>query len=465
MSLRQLFLILMARWRSAFLVFAVVIGAALAVSFLLSKSYTATTSLVVDVKTPDPLVGAMMPSQYLPGYMATQVDIINSRSVAEKVVRLLRMDQSAEQQSLWREVSEGKGDFIVWKANQLKTRLEVNPSRESNVISISFSGPDPELVTNIANAFADAYIDTSLELKVEPARKYAQWFLERMEELRENLERAQRKLSSYQQEHGIVVNDERLDIEVAHLSGLHSQLAEVQGKRADISSRQSQASSSAESLPEVIESPLIRNLQEAVARQEANLVQLESRFGRNHPQYLDERAQLETLKQQIALETQRIVRSINTAARVNEKRVAEILAEIDAKKDQILRLRAQRDQIQVLQRDVGSAQHAYDLVAQRLTQVSLESETQQTNIAVLNKAAVPLSPSSPKILVNLLVAVGIGIVLGIGVALILELIDQRVRSTDDLERFSGVPVLGVIPRDDRKSRRMRARAEAQLAIG
>ncbi|MET0378406.1 MAG: Wzz/FepE/Etk N-terminal domain-containing protein, partial [Spongiibacteraceae bacterium] len=151
MTFQQFLLILQARWKIIAGIFALVVFAALAISLALPKKYAAIVSVVVDVKSPDPLMGALLPAQALPGYMATQVDIINSEHVAQKVVRLLKMDQSPEIQQQWREDTDGRGSLTVWLAKLLGKNLDIRPSRESNVISIGFSGADPEFAATVAN--------------------------------------------------------------------------------------------------------------------------------------------------------------------------------------------------------------------------------------------------------------------------------------------------------------------------
>lgn len=443
MTLQQLLLILRARWWVILGVFSVVVLAALVVSLVLPKSYTATTSLVVDAKSTDPLLGAMLPPQAAQSYLATQVDIISSDRVAQRVVSLTRMDQVPLIQDQWREATDGQGDIRVWLGELLLKRLVVKPSRDSSVVSISYAGTDPQFSAAIANAFAQAYIETSLELKVEPARQYAQWFNDRTKGLRDDLEAAQRKLSEYEQRNGIIAGDGRFDVENARLAELNSQLVMVQGQRADSRSRQSQ-SGAAESLPEVMASPLISGLKADVARLEAQQGQLRGRLGSNHPEVAKVDAEIASLKQRVATEVQRVASSLGTSTRISAAREAEIAAAVEEQKARVLELKAHRDQIAVLQRDVENAQRSYDLVTQRLAQTSLESQTQQTNIAVLTPAAPPLTHSSPRVLLNVALAAFLGLLLGIGVSLLLELVDQRVRGEDDLNQLPGVPVLGVI---------------------
>lgn len=443
MTFQQFLLILRARLWLIVGVFFTVVIVALVISLLLPKSYTATTSLVVDAKSNDPLLGAMMSSQSGSSYMATQVDIIGSNRVAQRVVSMTRMDQVPIIQQQWQDATSGEGDIQVWLAELLKKRLVVRPSRDSNVISIDYSGTDPQFSAAVANAFAQAYIETSLELRVEPARQYAQWFNERTKGLRDELEAAQRRLSEYEQQHEIIAGDGRFDVENARLAELNSQLVMVQGQRADSRSRQSQ-SGAAESLPEVMANPLISGLKADVARLEAQRGQMLGRLGGNHPEVARVDAEISSLRQRVATEIQRVASSLGTTTRISAAREAEIATAVEEQKARVLELKAHRDQIAVLQRDVENAQRSYDLVTQRLAQTNLESQTQQTNIAVLTPAVAPLTHSSPRVLLNLVLAVFLGLLLGVGVALLLELIDQRVRGEEDLVQLPGIPVLGII---------------------
>ncbi|QID16762.1 chain length determinant protein EpsF [Nitrogeniibacter mangrovi] len=444
MTLQQFLLILRARMWVVILTLLVVVGTAVAVSLILPKQYTATTSLVVDAKTNDPLTGGLLPAQMIPGYMATQVDIINSDRVAQRVVTQLKLTEAPSVQSDWRESTDGEGSVTVWLANRMKESLDVEPSRESNVINVSFTGADPKFAAALTNAWAQAYIDTSLELKVEPARQYAKWFDGKNAELRADLEAAQKRLSDYQQKQGIVATDERLDVENARLAELSSQLSAIQAQRVDSDSRRAQ-SGNADALPEVMQNGLIQNLKADLARQEATRDQLAGRYGSNHPELAKANAEISALRQRIADETRRVVRALGTNSRVDAQREAEIKASLEAQKKKVLALKAERDQINVLARDVENAQRAYDLVTQRLAQTNLESQTQQTNVVVLTPAVPPLKPSSPKIVLNTALAIFLGLLLGLGAALLLEMMDPRVRGVEDLVQMAGVPVLGVVP--------------------
>ncbi|MDB5940318.1 MAG: epsF, partial [Polaromonas sp.] len=233
MTLHQFFLILRARYRVVLLILALALAAALAVSLLMPRKYTAQTSLLVDVRTPDPVAGAGMSGVIAPSYMATQVDIIGGDLVAQRVVKMLKLDEDAETKAAWQEATGGRGSLESWIAKDLQGGLLVQPARESNVINITYKGGNAENVALVANAFAQAYLDTNLSLKTEPARLYATWFDEQTKVSRAKLEDAQARLSDYQQKAGIVSSDERVDYETAKLAQISTQLTAVQGETTD----------------------------------------------------------------------------------------------------------------------------------------------------------------------------------------------------------------------------------------
>jgi polysaccharide biosynthesis transport protein len=442
MTLQQFLLILRARWKMAVLAFAMTVATTVVVSLLLPKQYTASAAVVVDVRSPDPVSGLMLQGMMAPGYMATQVDIINSDRVAQAVVKGLGLENSPAIQEQWRQATEGKGQLRDWLANLLQKNLDVKPSRESNVISINYTGADPQFSAAVANAFAQAYIDVNLDLRVAPARQYATFFEDQTKTAREKLEQAQQALSNYQQQNGITSTDERLDFETAKLNETSSQLTSIQGQTTDSQSKRT--SGKADTLAEVMQSPLINGLKADIARLEAKLNESKGNLGANHPQTLRSESELASLRAQLDTETRKIITSIDTTYQVSKQREAQLQSALAAQKARVLVLNKQRDELNVLRRDIESAQRAFEIVSQRASQTNIESQTNQTNIAVLNPAIAPPDPSKPRVFLNILVSVFLGGLFAIGLALVLELANRRIRSTDDLVEALELPVLGAI---------------------
>jgi chain length determinant protein EpsF len=438
MTLRQYFLIFRAHRKLALSVMLATVAIAVPAILLLPKQYTASTSLAVEIRSPDPITLMLMPSN-----MATQEDIIRSDRVSQRVVVSLGLDKDAALQVEWREATGGKGAFIRSLTTRLHKKLRINPTRrEGNIITIEYTAHDPAFAAAVANAFAQAYVEAVTELKVEPAKQYARWFGEQGKSLRENLEAAVARLADFQQEKRMIAKDETLDVETLKLNELTSQLTAVQGQTVD--ARSKLRSGVANTLPEVQANQVIQGLRSEIARQEAKLKDASGNLGRNHPQYRSMESELAELKARLEAETRLVARSVSAAGAAGSDKEKELKAAIEAQRKRLLDLRADRDQLAVLQRDVDVAKNAYAEVEKRYTQTSLESQATQTNVFVLRPAVEPTEPSSPKLFRDMLLAVVLGAVLGLGAAYFLETRDRRVLCVDDVAQMLQTPVLGVV---------------------
>ena len=453
MNAVQFLLILRARYRVALLVLLATAVAALVGSHLVAKQYTAETNVMVDIRSPDPVAAVLLPAAMNPGNLGTQVEILKSDRVARKVVRILRLDENQNLKARWMEATEGKGKLDDWIAGRLQRGLTVTASRESNLMTIAYRGADPVFVAAVANAYAEAFIEASIEVKVEPARQYARWFGDQAKVLRENVEKAQARLSDYQRDKGIVVTEETLDYELAKLNDLSSRLTAVQAESRDSQSKQRAASGGPDALPEVIQSSVVQGLRSNIAQMEAKLKEAAGNLGTRHPQYQRMESELAELKNRLVVETRVVMSGFSSSGVASKAREVEIRGAIEAQKRKLLDLKNERDQIAVLVREVDTAKRAYEAVTNRFNQTSLESQATQTNVTVLSPAREPLEPSFPKPLFNtLLMAIAAGIVLGVGAALGLEMLDRRVRSSSDLAEMMDFPVLGVIEHTRRPGR-------------
>ena len=417
MNMMQFLLALRARYKVALLVLFCTVAVALTGNQYLPRQYIATAAVAFDLRSPDPVAGVILPLM-----VATQVEIVKSDRVAHKVVRLLKLDESPAVKAQWRENADGEGKLEQWLTDSLQRGLEVTPSRESNIIRISYKASDAGFAAAVANAFAQAYVETTIEMRVEPARQHSRWLEDQGKLLRENVEGAQSRLSAYQQKSGIVATDERLDDEAARLSQLSTQLTSLQ-----------------------------ESLRTDIARQEIKLKEAAVNLGRNHPDYQNIESELAELKKRLERE-------------VSSNKESELRAAIEAQRKRLLELRSARDHLAVLQRDVDAAQRIYDTVMQRFNQTSLESQATLTNVSLFAPANEPTAPSFPKPLRTvLLLSIFLGLALGAGAAFMLEMLDRRIRCVDELAEMLQMPVLCVIERGKRRGRALQ-RSHVPLAL-
>jgi polysaccharide biosynthesis transport protein len=444
MNFTQFLLVLIARAKIILIIFGLVVLTTLVINLLMPKTYKATSSLVLNYKGVDPVTGLTLPAQLMPGYIATQIDIITSRNVALRVVDQLKLSENKQAQEQFQEATNGKGDIRTFYADKFLGGLEATPSRESSVIEISYSSTDPDFSATMANAFAEAYQETSIQLKVEPSQKAADFLGEKTKALRTNLENAQARLSKYQQEKGLTSVMGSLDVESARLNDISSQLVAAQSQSFDSISRQQRTRGNGDESPDVAANPIVQNLKMAITSAESKLSELAQRIGSSHPHYQAAEAELNKLKSQLLEATNRARTSIGGNASINKQLESELRAALASQKARVLELNLSRDELEVLQRDVENAQRAVDSASQRFTQTTLEGGSNQADIAVLSPAIAPQSRTSPRILFNLALAGFFGTFLGIGVALLTEMKDGRVRRCEESVELLQVPVLAVM---------------------
>jgi chain length determinant protein EpsF len=451
MNFTQFLLILNARKWVILGVLLVTVTVTAAVSLLLPKEYTAATTLIIDSKSKDPFTGQLLPSQMFPGYMATQIDVIRSSNVAQQVVRQLKLAEAPGTREQFMEATEGKGEINQWLGDLLLKKLDVEPSRESSVITVSFTGTNPQFAAAMANAFAKTYMDTSLELRLAPARQTAAWFDQQIIQLREKLDQAQQKLNAYQQEKGIVESEERLDVETRRMADLAGQMVSAQSASFDASSRTRDSAS----LPEVINNPVVQGLKSQVAQGEGRLAELAKRVGVNHPDYQRTLAEVNSYKAKLASELGTATRGVGATAGAARQRFNELSAAFAQQKAKVLGLKQQREEGTLLARDLENAQRIYDSALQRYGQSRMEAQSTQTDIAVLNPAVAPTDPSKPRVFLNILLSVFLGSLLGVGTGFLVELLDRRVRSGQDIAAGLDIPVLAEVTKKGRRLEAMR----------
>ena len=433
----------------AFLLF-VTVAAATAVSFLLTKTYTATVALLVDAKDEQSMntdLRQLVNAEQKISYLETQTDIITSDRVARKVVQDPQIARSPVAEKAVQDEAKKGGSTEDKLIESLLKELKVDKS-QSSVIRVSFSSSDPRFSADVANAFAKAYIDTMLELRVEPTRDAAAWFDEQLKTLRAHLEDAQTKLTDYHQRRGIVSADERVDDESTRLAVLSDQVVRAQEQTFQWKSRAQQAreflerGGSPDRLPDVLDNPFIQRLKENLLHGEAKLQELGTHYGPNYPQYQRQVSENHSLREKLDAEMRKIVAGIESSSRQSRQREADSRKAMATQRVRVLELKEGRNELTVLRRNVESAERAYDTAMQRFVESQIDSRASQTNVTVLNPAVAPRKHSRPKITLNIALAVVVGTMLGIGVVMLMEMFDRRVRSRSDL--YLDVPLLAVV---------------------
>jgi len=490
-SNRQIWRVLTSRALLILLTAVLTVVVALLVTLRQPKLYTAEAVVLVEYNDPASSAGGQAAqNRYQPDYMQTQLGILTSRRVADQAVTRVIGDGFPLSSIV--KISEGDDlrpdpnliQSLVIKAAELIPGVEPDPAiiqnlpepstlgpdddrnratyqllsgvsarlDNSRLMNIVYTASDPGLSASVANAFADSFVQTRLELSRDPARQTADWFEGQLAELRGAVENAQRKLSEYQQEKQIVSSDNRVDVEIAHLNALTSQLVAAQAEVATSDSRYAQLDSvlrngqGSDTMPEIISNRVIQDLKVALVRKRSELSELSATFGEKHPNFLNIRAEVSQLEASLDAEMAAILQGVKSQRDVAQNRERSLQQALATQKAKLLNIRSSRDDLPVLMNEVENAQRNYEEALRDSQKFTLLGRLDQTNALVLTRASAPRRPSSPRLLRNLGAALVSGLILGLLCAFLLEVSNRRVRHSDDLEFGEAGPVLAEIPR-------------------
>jgi len=439
------------------LILLIPLGAA-GTAFMLGQSQTTTyithATILLDYRKPleGDLAGELLPVGMQPSYVTTQTEIIKSRPVADQVVTILELMKSP----LWIERYAATGgapdDFRNWLTDTLMAQLQVTVGTETRLIDLWYKDADPNTAAQIANAFVDAYREIMLQLAGAPAFATAKSADKLLTKLREELEQAENRVSSYQARMGIMATDERVDVETEHLNEL---MREKLATEASLRAAESRLTSttpadgkgaSLETTSELLSNELIKSLNIDLARKEGEFADLATSLGERHPTMQKLSAEIENLRKNLASESGKIAAATRSDAD-RARRLAEAarIAEDDQRK-RVIELKHVRDGLQPLLRELESARASYDRALQVYSEYAMHGELGQTNVSVLSPAQVPQSAPPSNLARNVIGAFVGGMVFALGLTLLWELADRRVRGKEGIAGFGDVGYLGALPK-------------------
>jgi polysaccharide biosynthesis transport protein len=439
MSFSRFISVIVGRRVAFFTTLCCVVALVLLGTYLMPPRYAAKAQVIVEGRA-----AAVAQPATIASRLATEAELFESEHVSIAALRILGLQNDPALINKWRDTNGGRGEFESWAAEQLLRKLDVKPSRDANILTISYTSADPALAARTVNAFVKAYVETTIQIREETESQSSASFGGRTKNLSTALAQAEEKLARFERENGVAFTDERLDIENLRLSELNAQLVMLQSTAANAAGRQRQAATNQAGMEEVLRDPLVSSLSFELAKQEARLAELRSRVGERHPSISEQRNVLNELKARIDAATARASSTIGIESRVAADRAASIQAALTAQRAKVMEVKSKRDQARRLQLDVELARKAYDAAVIRTNDTVLESGSSRGNVSVVKTATVPGKAAFPRPAVNVPASIVMGLLLGIAVAFWRESRDRRLRLDQDVYEMLEQPLLGVI---------------------
>ena len=475
--------ILKHRW-TILTVFAVIVVSVAIFSFTATPVYKATARIIIEKENPKVVSIQEVVSVDSAGtdYYQTQYKIIESRAVAREVIKRLKLDENDEFvpkpgkgffSDIGLAVRDGvKGFFSLFQtAKPAQTvagededpysglistfirRITVSPIRNSRLVDVSYEAKDPALAAKITNAVAQAYINLNLETKLKATQDAINWLNSRITEERKKVDAAEQALLQYKERHGIVTDfsSNVETITAQKLAALNAQVVEAEAKRVEAETRYRTAASlertpeMLDSVPEVMNNALIGQIKSMEVELSKRKSELSKKYGPNHPQMTAIDSELDTLQNRKMKEIRRVINLLNNEYRVALARENSLKAALGRQKGESLTLNQKAIDYSVLRREAESTKEMYDLLIKRFKETSLTEDIKTGNIRIVDRAEVPKSPVKPKKAQNILLAIVVGLSLGVGLAFFLEYLDSTIKIPDDIKHHLGIPYLGPIP--------------------
>jgi capsular exopolysaccharide synthesis family protein len=385
--------------------------------------------------------------------LETQVQVLRSQQLSVDVARKLR---SAAPKGPIPEVSSASAlsptnvavptPEEISLAGRLRGGLAVNIVPRTQIIEIRYKDPEPQMAARVVQAYIDCYLENNFDSKFQSIKQTTEWLTQQLSDLQMKVEVSQEKLVRYQREHNIVGVDDKQNITTSRLDDLNKQLTDAELDRIVKQTRFEGAKrGDAELIAKTDSGALIGKLRDNEAELNGKLAQATVTYGPAYPRVQELKSQLTQLEQAIAGEQKKMLAGLQSEYQVAMQREKMLRAEFEKQKSAANTLNESAIQYNILKRDVDTNRQLYEGLLQRLKEAGVVAGLKSSNVTVIDPARVPKSPSEPNIPRNLMLGFMVGLLGGIGLAIIVELMDNTVNLPEDVEATSGLPVIGLVP--------------------
>jgi succinoglycan biosynthesis transport protein ExoP len=394
-----------------------ILGAIIAI-MLIPPSYEARARVMLNILKPDPVTGEMIAGNGARTFIATQRELITDYNVAGQAVDALGWANNPDNIAAYASQKTADGDIRRWLAQRIMDRTNVSVVNGTNILEISFKAGSAVEARTMANALKDAYIESSLAGRRRDATRNADWYDQQAQKEKQLVEAADAAKTAYERDNGIVMQDDKTDVETARLRALAAQSA---GGSQIVMPSTGPTSSAAEI---------------QLTQLDAQIAQASQTLGANHPALIDMKVRRASLAKLVADE--------KAVAARPQPVSKDITRELAAQTTRVIGNRDKIERLTQLQAEVNLHREQMAKALSRASELRQETAVADPGITVLSNAVTPRNPSFP----NKPLILGGGAMLGAGLglllSLILELLNRRVRGVEDLQNGAHVPLLAVI---------------------
>lgn len=452
-----------------------IVGTITAVSFILTPQYEATAQILLGGQPTlmNPLGDGpqRMPERNL--YFQTQVNLLSSRALACRVIDELNLEKrhttESDSQSTrsnaniklsddaYRPKTDTTSDQDLEYALKSKElnwylrHLSVTPIPDSSLVNVSFTGPDPELIARIVNKHAQVAIENSVQQHQDQAKNALDWLKDQIAEQKKEVELSQRAIYEFKKKNNALSLEDSQIIFSQEMQELNSALAKAKSDR--IAKQATflqlkdiiQNHQDAMLMPEISNYSVIQNLRNELMDLKSQQIEMSTKFGPKHPKMIELNNGINQIKNEITRESERLKNAIKADLERAASIENSIIQSLNRQKQVAMSLGERAIEYEVLKQQAESSQDIYDFLLKQSEQLGLSSAISSSNMRIVDHAEVPIDPVSPKIFLNIVLAIFLSLFSGTGLAFFLEYLDNTVKTPVDVTVKLNLPVLGMIP--------------------
>ncbi|MCA8899820.1 MAG: polysaccharide biosynthesis tyrosine autokinase [Hyphomonas sp.] len=334
--------------------------------------------------------------------------------------------------------------------NTLARKVSVERVGTTYLLNITVTSTSPETAARLANAVADQYRVQQLETKLDATRRATEWLSERVSALRDEVADKENRVEVFRAENNLdtAMGNTLTEQNIAYLTSQKTQLeVELNRARARFNSAKAQIDSGAgpEGIGEVLESGLISRLKEQLSTLRGRVADLETTLGPQHPELIGARSEVADIERQLNAEIRRVAANLESEVKVKQDQVNSIQARINQANSQLRGNSISMVRLRELERDAQTSRVLYEEFIARSKETREQDDLVQADAAILSSASAPKSPAAPRKALNLIIGALLGGIIGGSLALLAEMFDSKISTTEEIERKLGVPSIGTVP--------------------
>jgi capsular exopolysaccharide synthesis family protein len=470
------------RWTIIAFFLIVVVTTAVA-TFTMTPIYRGTTTILINKENPQivDFKEIFAVNTVDMDYYQTQYKVLESRTIAKRVIQSLKLSEHPDflpkpetlfqkwKSSILNPVFDlftssdkapisgkdpAEGEKETAHINQFLKKLKIEPIRNSRLVKIHFDSNYKDLSFRVPGTLAANYIQQNLETRFVATEQAKEWLTRQLEDLKAKVEKADEAQQAFGSKHDIISLEEKENVTMHRLTELNEALTKAESERMGKEALHKQTKGlNFDAFPSILENRLIMDLKQVYIQLEAQYMRLSETFKPEYPEMVRLKSQMEAIQKRLDNEINKIIIAIRNDYESTHRREALLRQAFEQQKAKVMEMKEKGIQYNILKREADTNKELYRGILQRMKEAGVSAGITASNIQILDQAELPTKPYKPNKRLNLLLAVVVGLFLGVGLAFFFEYLDNTVKTPEDVEQLIRLPSFGMVPEISYEGRR------------